>query len=206
VTNKKTILTISTFLFAALLISLIESNAFAIHKIGFVNYGIKKIMALPNFGFGPIASVNQDWVLAGQWSGFYNQTNLSDSGFHSIFRMVKADGTAPHSHEIYNATATNITQHGNATIIKGTASITLKDGPVNNVPITLTIINGNILTISMDPSKTNNHFGNTPIFGLVNNIGKDMKMMMQKPNTIGSSMIGQSNNNSSSSSNLQTMK
>ena len=205
-TNKKTILTISTFLFAALLISLIESNAFAIHKIGFVNYGIKKIMALPNFGFGPIASVNQDWVLAGQWSGFYNQTNLSDSGFHSIFRMVKADGTAPHSHEIYNATATNITQHGNATIIKGTASITLKDGPVNNVPITLTIINGNILTISMDPSKTNNHFGNTPIFGLVNNIGKDMKMMMQKPNTIGSSMIGQSNNNSSSSSNLQTMK
>ena len=64
--------------------------------------------------------------------------------------MVKADGTAPHTHEIYNATAINITQKGNATIITGTSSITLKDGPVNNVPTTWTIINGNILTISMD--------------------------------------------------------
>ena len=199
-TNKKALLTLSTILFAALLISLIESNAFAIHKIGFANFGMKKIMTLPNFGFGTIASINQDWILSGHWSGFYNQTNLSDSGFYSIFRMVKADGTAPHTHEIYNATATNITQQGNATIITGTSSITLKDGPVNNVPTTWTIINGNILTISMDPSKTNNHFGNTPIFGLVSSTGKNMKMMMYNSNMMGSGMTGQGNNNGSSSS------
>jgi len=84
----------------------------------------------------------------------------------------------------------------------------LKDGPVNNVPTTWTIINGNILTISMDPSKTNNHFGNTPIFGLVSSTGKDMKMMMYNSNTMGSGMMGQGNNNSSSSSSniMQGMK
>ena len=135
-TNKKSLLTISTFLLAAFLISSIETDTFAIHKIGFANYGMKKIIALPNFGFGTIASINQEWILSGHWSGFYNQTNLSDSGFHSKFRMVKADGTAPHTHEIYNATATNITQQGNATIIKGTASVTMKEGQVNNVPTT----------------------------------------------------------------------
>jgi hypothetical protein len=78
--------------------------------------------------------------------------------------MVKTDGTALHTHVIYNATTTNISQQENATIIKGTISITMKDGPVNNVLITWTIINGNILTISMKSSKTNNHFGNTNIW------------------------------------------
>ena len=210
--NKKAFLAISTFLFAALLISLIETNAFAINKMGFANHEMKKMTALPNFGFGTIASINQDWILSGQWSGFYNQTNLSDSGFHSVFHMVKADGTAPHTHEIYNATATNISQNGNATIIKGTVSVTMKDGPVTNVPTTWTIINGNILTISMDPTKTNNHFGNTPIFGLVSSMSKDMKMMMYNPNTMGDSMMGQgmmggnNNSSSSSSSSMQAMR
>ncbi len=43
----------------------------------------------------------------------------------------------------------------------------------------------------MDPSKTNNHFGDTPIFGLVFSNGKDMKNMMHDSNIIGSAKMGQ---------------
>src|SRR3954464_8077623 len=97
-TNKKALLTLSTILFAALLISLIESNAFAIYKMGFANFGMKKIMTLPNFGFGTIASINQDWILSRELLRFYNPTKPLNLRFQSIFRMVKADGTAPHTH------------------------------------------------------------------------------------------------------------
>jgi hypothetical protein len=57
-TNKKSFLTLSTFLFDVLLILLIETNAFAINYMGFANFAMKKMMALPNFGFGTITSIN----------------------------------------------------------------------------------------------------------------------------------------------------
>ena len=59
----------------------------------------------------------------------------------------------------------------------------------------------------MDPSKTNNHFGNTPIFAVVFSNGKDMKNMMHNSNIIGSATMGQgqgtlgSNNNINNNSN-----
>jgi hypothetical protein len=37
---------------------LIETNAFAINYMGFANFAMKKMMALPNFGFGTITSIN----------------------------------------------------------------------------------------------------------------------------------------------------
>jgi hypothetical protein len=53
----------------------------------------------------------------------------------------------------------------------------MKDGPVDNVPTRVTIANNNTIAISMDPSKINNHFGNTPIYGLVHDFNVGMKMM-----------------------------
>jgi hypothetical protein len=130
-----------------------------------------------NFHFGPIASINQDWILAGKWMANMNDTNKTDAGFHSIFNMVMINGSAPHIHKIYNATVNNMAKQGNNTIFDGTVSITMKDGPVDNVPTQVTIANNNTIAILIDPSKVNDHFGETPIYGLVHDFNGEMKMM-----------------------------
>jgi hypothetical protein len=165
-----------------------------------------------NLHFGPIASINQDWILAGKWMANMNETNKTDAGFYSIFNMVMINGSAPHIHKIYNATVTNMTKQGNNTVFHGTVSITMKDGPVDNVPTQVTIANNNTIAISMDPSKTNNHFGNTPIYGLIHNFEegiKTMKMMTNDPEMMKKwipLMTGDMLNNMKSWKMNQTMK
>jgi hypothetical protein len=56
----------------------------------------------------------------------------------------------------------------NATIVyNGTTTITMKNGPVQNVPISVTAMEGDVISIWIDPSKIENHFGNTPIYGTI---------------------------------------
>ena len=44
----------------------------------------------------------------------------------------------------------------------------MKDEPVKDVPIEIKVMENHVLTISLDgPAKTNNHFGDTPIYGTV---------------------------------------
>lgn len=129
------------------------------------------------FGYGPIASINNDWILAGHWMGYHNPSNLTDSGFHSTFDMVMKNGSAPHMHQISNATISDVKMDGNNTVIQGSVTITMKDGPVLNVPTTWTISNNNTLAIDLDPSTINNHFGESPIYGLALTPEKEMNIM-----------------------------
>jgi hypothetical protein len=48
---------------------------------------------------------------------------------------------------------------------------------VSNVPTTWTTYNNNTLAIEIDPSLINNHFGETPIYGLALTPEKEMKTM-----------------------------
>jgi hypothetical protein len=90
------------------------------------------------------------------------------ASFKAIFDMVRTNGSAMHKHQIYNFTLTNMSMPDNATIVyNGTTTITMKDGPVYNVPISVTAIEGNVITIWIDPSRIDNHFGNTPIYGTI---------------------------------------
>jgi hypothetical protein len=57
-------------------------------------------------------------------------------------------------------------------IFNGTATITLKDGPVDNVPVSIKRIDNNVVSIWADPTRVNNHFGNTPIFGTIEKLLK----------------------------------
>ena len=43
----------------------------------------------------------------------------------------------------------------------------MKNGPVQNVPVSIKILDGTVISIWADPTILNNHFGNTPIFGTV---------------------------------------
>jgi hypothetical protein len=90
------------------------------------------------------------------------------TGFNALIVMVKPDGTALHTHTISNFTQTqNVTNQGNTTTIKGTSTITMRDGPVNDVPTTISISqNGTVIALSFDEPKVNDHFGNSPIYGI----------------------------------------
>ena len=158
---------LSTFVIAGSLLSLTGANAQALSG-SFADY---------EFGYGPIASINNDWILAGNYMGYGNPSNLTDSGFHATFSMVMKNGSAPHMHQISNATISDVRMDGNNTIMQGSVTVTLKDGPVSNVPTNWTINNNNTIAISLDPSKVNNHFGDTPIYGLELTPEKETNMM-----------------------------
>jgi hypothetical protein len=129
------------------------------------------------FGYGPIASINNDWILAGHWMSYFNPSNLTDSGFHSTFDMAMKNGSGPHLHQISNATINDVNIDGNNQTVQGSVTITMRDGPVLNVPTTWTTSNNNTIAIVMDPSMINNHFGESPIYGLVLTPDKEMEIM-----------------------------
>jgi hypothetical protein len=82
--------------------------------------------------------------------------------------MVMTNGSALHDHEIYDFKLTNITTVSDSvTIYNGTATITMRQGPVVNVPMSIKSLESNVISIWADPTMTNNHFGDTPIFGTI---------------------------------------
>jgi hypothetical protein len=136
---------------------------------------------------------NSTWVVSGVWKGSLimdkskediqnnNATNstsamttlnttakLPTASFEAVFNMIMTNGSAVHKHSIYDFILTEMTMPDNKTLVfNGTATITMKNVPVQSVPISIEILSGNIISIWTDPTKLNNHFGDTPIFGTV---------------------------------------
>jgi hypothetical protein len=80
--------------------------------------------------------------------------------------MIKTHGNASHKHEVYDFVLTGAPiSNGNNTMLNGTATVRMMEGPISDVPTTITIMDDSAVSILFDPSKTNNHFGNTPIYG-----------------------------------------
>jgi hypothetical protein len=94
--------------------------------------------------------------------------NLTTARFNAMFNMVMTNGSAMHKHAIYNFKLMNMSNPNNTTsVFNGTATITMKEGPVDNVPVSIKRIDDNVISILADPAKLNNHFGNTPIYGTI---------------------------------------
>ncbi|MDP9290521.1 MAG: hypothetical protein M3P08_20315 [Thermoproteota archaeon] len=120
-------------------------------------------------------SRNGIWLLSGKWtldvpSRASGSQNTTAPTFDASFGMVLLNGTAMHKHrisdfKIIDNPITNSTD--NSTTLRGTGTITLKDGPHTNVPISISIIGKSVIKIVIDPIKTDDHFGPTPIFGTV---------------------------------------
>ena len=104
------------------------------------------------------------WII----SGVFRMDNLTTTSpiLNATFYMMKTDGTASHTHTISDFKLVgDPVVNANNTIYNGTSTITMKDGPVNDVPISIRLIDGNTVSIWVDPSKTDKHFGNTVIYG-----------------------------------------
>jgi hypothetical protein len=85
--------------------------------------------------------------------------------------MIKTNGKEMHSHSIYSFKLIHTSINNLAAVFSGIAAVTMKDGPHIGVPIRISILNQGTISIWIDPAKTNNHFGNTPIYGTVSRIG-----------------------------------
>lgn len=75
----------------------------------------------------------------------------------------------------------SIKTENDTTTYWGTATVTMKDGPISNVPTEIKIIRNNVISIWFDPTKVKMHFGESPIYGIVLT-KKDMEMTQQKQN------------------------
>jgi hypothetical protein len=135
---------------------------------------------------------NPTWIVSGIWKGSLssdnktqgaggNQTDaasapnatsalagLPNATLYSKFDMVMTNGSAAHDHEIYDFTLSDMSMPNNSTTVyNGTATITMRQGPVTNVPVSIKSMESNAISIWADPAMINNHFGNTPIFGTI---------------------------------------
>lgn len=99
--------------------------------------------------------------------------SLPNATFYSKFNMVMTNGSAMHDHEIYDFTLADISMPNNSTTVyDGTATITMRQGPVPDVPVSIKAMDNNAVNIWVDPTKINNHFGNTPVFGTIEKLLK----------------------------------
>lgn len=64
-------------------------------------------------------------------------------------------------------------------MFNGTATASMREGPVTDIPSSVTITGDKVISIWLDPSKINNHYGNTPIYGLVMDDNEDRLTMLK---------------------------
>jgi hypothetical protein len=118
-----------------------------------------------------------EWVTAGYWElesdmpllgAGTNETEPTVTNFSAIIEMTQlADGTFLHQHTISDFRPSAILHaDANSTTINGTATVVTEEGPTENVPIYITLQN-NLISIAIDPVATENHFGPTPITGII---------------------------------------
>lgn len=157
-----------------LLVAVIGSGGFTIFYNPLYANALNKTNTDPNVLKGSITSIqddipndNTDWILG----GVYRMENINSTSptFNASFYMVKTDGTATHTHDVYDFVISGEpASSGNSTIFNGTSTVTMREGPVTDVPTTITVLDDSAISILFDPSKTNNHFGNSAIYGTQN--------------------------------------
>jgi hypothetical protein len=150
-----------------------------------INYMLNSNNSNTDHIFGTIASLQNDengnltWILSGNWRTniltqllgipMENSSSADLPLFDAFFDMVLTNGSAKHQHRITNFTLTGASlSNSNMTLVfNGTSTVAMKDGPVENVLSNITIMDNNTVSIWLDPTRTNNHFGETPIYGTV---------------------------------------
>jgi hypothetical protein len=110
-----------------------------------------------------------EWKVSGTWKF----TNLSSNSptFNASFDMMKLDGSSKHKHTI-DATITsadfNRAEKSSVRTYSGTATVSMKEGPVSDVPIVIKLSSDGNMSVMLDATKTQGHFGNTAIQGKTN--------------------------------------
>ena len=124
---------------------------------------------------GTISSIQNDpdgkpaWKVSGTWN-LISVSSKSPTLSASI-DILKLDGSAKHTHTITaTISSADFKVAGKSSIrtYSRTATISMNEGPISNIPIVIKILSDGNMSIMPDPIKTNGHFGNTPIQGKAN--------------------------------------
>jgi hypothetical protein len=113
------------------------------------------------------------WITAGHWQLESDRTVFGSdephvSNFSALIYMASiANGTIFHPHEISDFRQTDVLHSSeNVTTINGTFTISMSDGPHQNTSGYIALQNHKI-SIWVDPTGIDEHFGPTPIYGLI---------------------------------------
>jgi len=112
------------------------------------------------------------WSTAGDWmmqldGPLIGRAEPQVQSFNATIHMVRLDGNVLHEHEISNFTQHSVSHTGDAiTTFNGTFSVSMREGLVNDVPGYIQFT-GDLVSIWLDPTVLENHFGPTPIQGMV---------------------------------------
>lgn len=145
---------------------------------------------------GSIANVqldsdgNPEWIESGIWVMRLRPgaTDSDAPSAHLVVRMsmIGVDGTAAHGHSVYDFTLTNASMEGNTThVFEGTATITMRDGPVSDVPLTIKVFNGAVIAMWIGPDRIDSHFGTNPVYGTVAESSRGVAARLRQGMTMG---------------------
>jgi hypothetical protein len=117
-----------------------------------------------------------EWVTAGYWElesdmPLFAGTNGKEptvTDFYAIVEMTRlTDGTFRDDHRFSDFRQLDILFTAeNITTINGTMTVVTEESVTENVPTYITLQN-NLISIFVDPMMTDNHFGPTPISGVI---------------------------------------
>ena len=138
-----------------------------------------KVQMNKNESVGTISSIQRQegdspaWMLSGNWNtnlinksiDEFNTNNASK--FDATLSMIMLNGSAKHQHHLSDFLITDVTDENDTISYKGLATVTMKDGPITDVPTEIKIINKNVISIWFDPTVVKNHFGVSPIYGAI---------------------------------------
>lgn len=128
---------------------------------------------------GPINSIQFSsdgdalWIVSGRWrmEGNFDNAGIAPmviKGLNVSLVVVPADGSITQRYQLSDFKQDSISYDNNTitSSTKGKLTMTSKDQRVENIEVELKLINKNILTITLDPAKTRDQLGETPIYGI----------------------------------------
>ena len=123
----------------------------------------------------------ETYILGGDWN--FDVVNGKLQDFKANIVMAPIDGSRPHFHSIsklnnvtaaiepINYSKSIFLRKDNFTGFKGLADITTNGKPKwQNVPVEVYILGGNIINMHINSEKSDNHFKNFPVYGIVRSI------------------------------------
>ena len=97
-----------------------------------------------------------------------NPTNPTDDVIKGSISSISKDvnpATAWIVTGVYKIENVKTTPTFNSTVLNGTSTVTMKEGPVKDVPTQITLLGNSVINILLEPTKVNNHFGSGPVYG-----------------------------------------
>jgi len=128
---------------------------------------------------GPINSLqyssdgNVLWIVSGRWrmDADFDNTGIipmTVKNFNVTLVVVSADGSNTQRYQLSDFKQDSISYDNKTktSSIKGKLTMTSDEQSIKDIAVLLKLINKNILTITLDSSKTREQLGETPIYGI----------------------------------------